>query len=46
MCGVNKTQVTVDLFILRQVGLITRTYLPSVQARLDIVGLLDEWASR
>uniref|UniRef100_A0A7S3R8B9 Protein kinase domain-containing protein n=1 Tax=Dunaliella tertiolecta TaxID=3047 RepID=A0A7S3R8B9_DUNTE len=43
--GVLET-VTVDLFIIRSVGLLTREFLPSVQARLDIVGLLDEWASR
>ncbi|KAF5829955.1 ABC1 family-domain-containing protein [Dunaliella salina] len=43
--GVLET-VTVDLFIIRSVGLLTRRFLPSVQERLDIVGLLDEWASR
>jgi hypothetical protein len=45
MCGLC-VQVTVDLFIIRSMGVVTREYLPSIQARLDIVGLLDEWAAR
>ena len=38
--------MTVDLYIIRQIGLALRTYFPGVSKRADIVALLDEWAAR
>ena len=38
--------VTVDLFVLRAVGLRMRQWFPSLVARADLVALLDEWASK
>ncbi|KAL6749542.1 ABC1 family-domain-containing protein [Haematococcus lacustris] len=43
--GVLET-VTVDLFIIRSLGLLLRRYFPDISSRADIVALLDEWASR
>lgn len=37
--------VTVDLHIIRQLGLFLRRF-PSITARADVVALLDEWAAR
>lgn len=42
--GVLET-VTVDLYIIRSLGLILRNF-PEITARADIVALLDEWAAR
>ena len=42
--GVLET-VTVDLYIIRSLGLILRNF-PDITARADIVALLDEWAAR
>ena len=42
--GVLET-VTVDLYIIRQIGLALRNF-PDITARADIVALLDEWAAR
>lgn len=42
--GVLET-VTVDLFIIRELGVLLRNF-PQVTARADIVALLDEWAAR
>ena len=42
--GVLET-VTVDLYIIRNLGLFLRRF-PSIIARADIVALLDEWAAR
>lgn len=42
--GVLET-VTVDLFIIRSLGVILRNF-PEITARADIVALLDEWAAR
>ena len=38
--------VTVDLYIIRTLGLLIRQYLPDITKRADIVALLDEWATR
>ncbi|KAG1670981.1 hypothetical protein FOA52_014370 [Chlamydomonas sp. UWO 241] len=38
--------VTVDLYIIRSMGLFLREHFPSVTERADIVALLDEWAAR
>ena len=38
--------VTVDLYIIRSLGLALRQYFPDVTKRADIVALLDEWAAR
>lgn len=38
--------VTVDLYIIRTMGLAFRKYFPDVTKRADIVALLDEWAAR
>jgi aarF domain-containing kinase len=38
--------VTVDLFVLRAVGLRLREWFPKLVARADLVALLDEWASK
>lgn len=38
--------VTVDLYIIRTIGLLARKFLPNVTKRADIVALLDEWAAR
>jgi hypothetical protein len=38
--------VTVDLYIIRSMGLILRQYFPDITKRADIVALLDEWAAR
>mmetsp|Transcript_17309 Transcript_17309/g.43443 ORF Transcript_17309/g.43443 Transcript_17309/m.43443 type:complete len:830 (-) Transcript_17309:636-3125(-) len=43
--GVLET-VTIDLFIIRTIGLAIRKYAPDLTKRADIVALLDEWASR
>lgn len=37
--------VSVDLFIIRQLGLFLRRF-PQLMARFDVVALLDEWAAR
>ncbi|KAL6782132.1 AKC3 [Auxenochlorella protothecoides x Auxenochlorella symbiontica] len=37
--------VTVDLYILRELGTFLRNF-PKITARLDLVALLDEWAAR
>lgn len=37
--------VTVDLYIIRQLGLFLRRF-PKITARTDVVALLDEWAAR
>ncbi|KAL4452695.1 hypothetical protein ABPG75_008357 [Micractinium tetrahymenae] len=42
--GVLET-VTVDLFIIRRLGLFLRKF-PDITQRADVVALLDEWASR
>jgi aarF domain-containing kinase len=42
--GVLET-VTVDLYIIRSLGLMLRNF-PDITARADIVALLDEWAAR
>lgn len=42
--GVLET-VTVDLFIIRRLGVFLRKF-PRITERADIVGLLDEWAAR
>ena len=42
--GVLET-VTVDLYIIRQLGLFLRNF-PDITARADVVALLDEWAAR
>lgn len=42
--GVLET-VTVDLFIIRELGMILRNF-PEISARADVVALLDEWAAR
>lgn len=42
--GVLET-VTVDLFIIRSIGLFMRRF-PNITERADVVGLLDEWAAR
>ena len=42
--GVLET-VTVDLFIIRRLGIYLRRF-PSITQRADIVALLDEWAAR
>ena len=42
--GVLET-VTVDLYIIRRLGLFLRNF-PEITARADVVGLLDEWAAR
>lgn len=42
--GVLET-VTVDLFIIRRLGIFLRQF-PSITQRADIVALLDEWAAR
>lgn len=42
--GVLET-VTVDLFIIRRLGVFLRRF-PRITERADIVGLLDEWAAR
>lgn len=38
--------VTIDLYIIRSMGMSMRQYMPNVTARADIVALLDEWAAR
>ena len=38
--------VTVDLYIIRTLGLGIRQFFPDVTKRADIVALLDEWATR
>ena len=38
--------VTVDLYIIRTLGLLIRQFLPDITKRADIVALLDEWATR
>ena len=38
--------MTVDLYIIRSMGVILRQYFPDISKRADIVALLDEWASR
>ncbi|GAX72999.1 hypothetical protein CEUSTIGMA_g451.t1 [Chlamydomonas eustigma] len=38
--------VTVDLYIIRSLGVLMRQFLPDVTKRADIVALLDEWATR
>lgn len=42
--GVLET-VTVDLFIIRSMGLVMRRF-PTLTQRVDVVALLDEWAAR
>jgi len=42
--GVLET-VTVDLYIIRELGMILRNF-PEINARADVVALLDEWAAR
>jgi len=42
--GVLET-VTVDLFIIRRIGLFLRRF-PAITKRADVVALLDEWAAR
>jgi aarF domain-containing kinase len=42
--GVLET-VTVDLYIIRELGMILRNF-PEISARADVVALLDEWAAR
>jgi aarF domain-containing kinase len=42
--GVLET-VTVDLYIIRMIGIFLRRF-PKIVERADIVGLLDEWAAR
>ena len=37
--------VTVDLFVIRQLGALTRVF-PEFAERVDVVALLDEWAAR
>eukprot|EP00798_Chlamydomonas_sp_ICE-L_P012411 gene12411-15603_t len=41
-----ETTVTIDLYIIRQVGLFINKTFPKVAKRADIVALLDEWAAR
>ena len=38
--------VTVDLYIIRTVGVYMRRAFPDIAKRADIVALLDEWAAR
>ena len=38
--------VTVDLFIIRNLGVLLRNFAPGITERADIVALLDEWAAR
>ena len=38
--------VTVDLYIIRYLGVQLRQFFPDVTKRADIVALLDEWAAR
>lgn len=38
--------VTIDLAIIRSLGLLIRKYAPALTERADVVALLDEWASR
>jgi len=37
--------VTIDLFVIRQLGTLTRIF-PEFAERVDVVALLDEWAAR
>lgn len=37
--------MTIDLFIIRSIGLFLRRF-PKITERVDVVALLDEWASR
>lgn len=37
--------VSLDLFLVRSLGLFTRNFLPQLNARLDLVSLLDEFAN-
>ena len=38
--------VTVDLYIIRYLGVPLRQFFPDVTKRADIVARLDEWAAR
>lgn len=37
--------VSLDLFLVRKIGLFTRNFLPALSSRLDLVSLLDEFAN-